>query len=57
MSLVPAPPKSSTMGGAVSLQKCLFTLFGDSCDVNLLGPRCHFWPDRLTIEHDTEIFI
>lgn len=25
--------------------------------VNLLGPRCHFWPCRLTIEQDTEIFI
>ena len=25
--------------------------------VNLLGPRCHFWPDRLTIEQDIEVFI
>lgn len=52
------PKKSSTMGDAGFLQKSFFTLFGDFCDVcKFAGATFLFWPDRLTIEQDIEIFI
>ena len=59
MSLVQAPQRNVVPWEMLFLYRNLLShhLETPVTFVNLLGPRCCFWPGRLTIEQTTEMFI